>query len=222
MRTFDEILQIAADRKGGRDAVLADIPKPLTADALAAIPDDRWLAAMARGIFQAGISWTVVNNKWPGIEEAFDGFDIGRTALMSDDRLDQLLADTRIIRSPPKVVAIQQNAVFIQETAAEAGSFGRKIGDWPGEDFASLLDWLKKQGQRLGGNTGAYMLRTMGKDGFMMSGDVVARLVEEGVIDGPPTSKRAMAAVQGAFNTWADQSGQPLTTISRVLAQSIR
>lgn len=221
MRTYDEILQIAADRKGGQDAVLADIPTPLTADALAAIPDDRWLAAMAKGIFQAGISWTVVNNKWPGIEEAFDHFAIGRTALMSEDRLDELLADTRIIRSPPKVEAIQHNAVLIEETAADVGSFGRKIGDWPTQDFAGLLDWLKKEGQRLGGNTGAYMLRFMGKDGFLMSDDVVARLIEEGVIDGPPTSKRSLTAVQGAFNIWADQSGQPLTTISRVLAQSI-
>lgn len=221
MRTFEEILDIAAERKGGRDAVLADTPAVLDADALAAIPDDRWLAQMARGIFQAGISWQVVENKWPDTEEAFFNFDVGRVAGMSEDWFDELLDDPRIVRSPPKVEAIQENAVFIKEVAAEAGSFGRKIGDWPAEDFAGLLEWLKKNGARLGGATGAYMLRAMGKESYVLSPSVVARLVAEGVIDKEPTSKKAMAAVQEAFNTWKAQSGENLTVISRVLAQSI-
>ncbi|MGP6088024.1 DNA-3-methyladenine glycosylase I [Antarctobacter jejuensis] len=221
MHTFEEILTIAAERKGGREAVLADMPAVLEADALAAIPDDRWLAQFARGIFQAGISWQVVENKWPGIEEAFYGFDVGRSALMSEDWYDELLDDPRIIRSPPKVEAIQQNAAFIQEVAAEAGSFGRKVADWPAEDFAGLLDWLKKEGSRLGGATGAYALRVLGKESFVLSASVVARLIAEGVIDKEPTSKKAMAAVQEAFNTWKAESGESLTVISRVLAQSI-
>ncbi|MDD9730363.1 DNA-3-methyladenine glycosylase I [Mameliella sp. AT18] len=221
MRTYEEILDLAADRKGGRAAVLADMPPVLDADALAAIPDDRWLAQMARGIFQAGISWQVVENKWPGIEEAFHGFDVGRAAMMSEDWFDDLLADPRIVRSPPKVQAIQQNAVFIQEVAAEAGSFGRKVGYWPAEDFAGLLDWMKTNGARLGGATGAYTLRFLGKESYIMSPSVVARLVAEGVVDKAPTSKKAMQAVQAAFNTWKDQSGENLTVISRVLAQSV-
>ncbi|SNS78472.1 DNA-3-methyladenine glycosylase I [Antarctobacter heliothermus] len=221
MQTYQEILTIAAARKGGEDAVLADMPKVLDADALAAIPDDRWLAQMARGIFQAGISWQVVENKWAGIEEAFYNFDVGRVAVMSEDWFDELLDDPRIVRSPPKVEAIQHNAAFIQEVAAEAGSFGRKIGDWPAEDFAGLLEWLKKNGSRLGGGTGAYALRFLGKESYVLSPSVVARLEEEGVIDKEPTSKKAMAAVQAAFNTWKEESGESLTVISRVLAQSI-
>ena len=221
MRQFEEILTIAADRKGGADAVLKDAKQPLSADALSAIPDDRWLAQMARGIFQAGISWTVVDTKWPEIEDAFDAFDVGRTAMMSDDRFDAYVKDRRVIRSAPKIRAIQENAVFIQEIAAEVGSFGRKIGDWPSEDLIGLLQWLKTEGSRLGGGTGQYLLRFMGKDSFVLSRDVVARLIAEGVIDKPPTSQKAMRAVQDAFNTWAQQSGQPFNVISRVLAQSI-
>lgn len=221
MRTFDEILEIAADRKGSRDAVLAGAPVPKSPEALAAIPDTEWLAAMARAIFQAGISWQVVENKWPGIVEAFHGFDIGRNALMSEDAFDDLLADTRVIRSPPKIQAVQQNAVFIQEVAAEAGSFARKVADWPGTGFGQLILWLRQNGARLGGNTGPYVLRAMGKDGVTLSKDVVARLVAEGVIGGAPDSAKAMAAVETAFNGWAAESGLPLGTISRVLALSI-
>lgn len=221
MRTFEEILEIAAARKGGRDAVLADVPVPKSADELAAIPDDRWLSCMAKSVFQAGISWTVVDKKWPDIEEAFHGFDVGRVALMSEDWYDELLDDPRIVRSPPKVRAIQENAVLIMETAAEHGSFGRRVGDWPAEDFAGLLGWLGKEGSRLGGATGAFVMRSMGKESYILSPSVLARLEEEGVVDKPPTSKKAMAAVQAAFNTWKAESGQTLTTISRVLAQSI-
>ncbi len=221
MRTFGEILAIAAERKGGAAAVLAGASAPLAPEALAAIPDDRWLAVMARGIFQAGISWKVVEAKWPGIEAAFEGFVPGRVAMIEGDRLEALLGDTRVIRSGAKIVAIRDNAVFVQEVARESGGFGRRIADWPAEDFAGLLGWLGRNGSRLGGSTGAYMLRHMGKESFTLGPDVVARLVEEGVISGPPGSARAMAAVQAAFNQWRAQSGQPLNVISRVLAQSI-
>lgn len=221
MRTFDEILDIAADRKGGRGAVLGAIDAPRTADEIAAIPDDRWLAEMTRSVFQAGFNWSVIEKKWDGFEAAFHGFDVGRCAMMSEDWFDALLRDTRIVRNGAKIRSVQQNAVFVQEVSAGAGGFGRRIADWPTEDFAGLLGWLGGNGSRLGGTSGQYLMRKMGKDSFILSRDVVARLVAEGVIDKPPSSKRAMAAVQEAFNTWAAQSGKPLTVISRVLAQSI-
>ncbi len=221
MRSFDEILEIAAERKGGRAAVLDGIDPPLGSQALAAIPDDRWLSQMAKAVFQAGFNWKVIENKWPGFEEAFFGFDVGRVAMMSDDWFDQLVQDTRIVRNAMKIRSVQENAVFVQETAAEAGSFGRKIADWPGEDYAGLLRWLAKEGSRLGGTSAQYFLRFMGKDSYILSRDVVGRLIAEGVIDKPPTSQRAMAAVQEAFNAWAEESDQSLKVISRVLAQSI-
>ena len=221
MHHFDEILAIAAERKGGVDAVLSGIPSPKSADDLAAIPDDRWLAQMARGILQAGISWKVVDSKWPDIEEAFHGFDIGFLTFQPDDWFYDLCEDKRVIRSPPKLRAILDNAAFIRRVSAEAGSFGRKIGDWPAEDFASLLQWLQKEGARLGGATGPYALRQMGKESYILSQDVTARLIAEGVIDKPAGSKASMKAVQGAFNTWMEQSGRSLTEISQTLARSL-
>ncbi|WP_425072868.1 DNA-3-methyladenine glycosylase I [Sagittula sp. S175] len=221
MRSFEEILDIAADRKGGRSVVLADMPKVKTGDEIAATPDRDWLAQMARALLPAGISWTVVEKKWPGINEAFHGFDVARVAHMSEDWFDELITDTRIIRSPPKVRAIQQNAVLIQEVSAEHGSFGRYIADWPSEDFAGLALWLKDRGARLGGTTGAYVMRQMGVESYILSSSVVARLRAEGVVDKLPTSKKGWAAVQAAFNQWKAESGESLTTISRVLAQSV-
>lgn len=217
MRPFVEIEAIAAARKGGIENLYPETP----AGDVAATRDEDWLRTMARAIFQTGISWKVVENKWPGIEEAFDGFDVSRVAFYDEDRMDALLTDERVIRSGPKLVAIRHNAAFIQEVAAEAGSFGARVAAWPASDFAGLTQWLKTEGARLGGNTGPYVLRQMGRDGWILSTDVTARLIEEGVIAGPPTSAKALRAVQAAFDGWAGESGRSFTQISRVLAQSI-
>lgn len=221
MHSFTEILDIAAQRKGGRDVVLASAMPAKSEAELAAIPSADWLAQMAKGIFQAGISWQVVEAKWPGIQEAFEGFDVGRVSMLAEDRLDRLFADPRVIRSPPKIIAIRDNAAFIRKIDELEGGFARKVAQWPATDFLGLLDWLGRNGSRLGGTTGQYFLRFMGKESFILTRDVVARLQAEGVIDGPVGSRKSMAAIQAAFNHWAAESGQSLNTISRVLAQSI-
>ena len=221
MRSFDEILAIAAARKGGAEAVLAGAMPVKPAAELAAIPSADWLAQMARGIFQAGISWQVIEAKWPGITEAFEGFAPGPLSVKDDDWLEDMLADRRVIRSGPKIVAIRDNAAFIRRVDEEGGGFARRIADWPAEDFAGLIAWLTENGSRLGGNTGPYMLRAMGKESYLLSRDVLARLVEEGVMTGTPGSKKAQVAIQAAFNQWRAESGQSLNVISRVLAQSI-
>ena len=116
---------------------------------------------------------------------------------------------------------MRDNAAFLQELAAEHGSAAACFAHWPDEDYIGLLALLKTRGTRLGGNTGAYALRFMGRDGFILSRDVVARLVAEGVVDKAPTGKAALARTQAAFNEWRAQSGRGLTEISRVLAMSI-
>ena len=141
--------------------------------------------------------------------------------MMDDVWFDRLLADRGIIRNGMKLRAVQQNAVLITELAAEHGSATAMIAGWPAEDYAGLIELLAKRGSRLGGTTGQYALRFGGRDGYILSRDVTARLIAEGVIDKPPTSKKAMAAVQAAFNAWAAQSGRSLTEISRILALSI-
>lgn len=220
MRHFDEIYAIAAERKGGPEAVEALLPVPLAPEALTALPDDRWLAEFTRAVFQAGFSWSVINKKWDGFEEAFKGFDVGACAFMDDEMFDSLLTDTRIVRNGTKIASVRDNAAFLLSLRDQGGA-GEVLGNWPQEDFIGLLAKLKKDGARLGGASAQYALRNLGKDAWVMSQDVVARLVAEGVVDKAPTSKTAQRAVQAAFNTWRDQSGRGLSQISRILAMSI-
>ncbi len=221
MRAFDDILSLAAVRKGGLDAVEARLPQVKTARELKAIPDDRWLAGLSKRVFQAGFNWRIVEDKWPGFEAAFEGFEPERWHYMSDADLDRLLQDKRIVRHAKKILAVRDNATMLCELAAEHGSAGRCFAHWPGEDYVGLLALLKQRGSRLGGTTAQYFLRGMGKDAFLLSQDVVTALIREKIVTGAPTSKRDLRAVQDAFNTWARQSGRPLAHISRILALSV-
>ncbi|WP_421859117.1 DNA-3-methyladenine glycosylase I [Oricola sp.] len=221
MRDFEAIYEIAAERQGGGDALEAKLEPPLPPDELGAIPDDRWLSCATKCIFNAGFNWKVVENMWPGFEEAFSGFDIGHCSMLHDEDIARLASDTRIVRHGGKIRSVQENAVFMRDLAAEYGSAAKFFASWPASDEAGLLDVMKKRGSRLGGNTGQYFLRFMGMDSYILSSDVVARLIAEDVIEKQPTSKAAMTKVQAAFNAWADQSGRSMKEISRVLAMSI-
>ncbi len=220
MRTLEQIFAIAAARHGGADALNAKLAQPKRPAELAEIPEDRWLAAFTRAIFQAGFSWKVIDAKWNGFEDAFFSFDVGRCAFMDDETFDGLLQDTRIVRNGTKIASVRANAAFLMELREEGGA-GQVLGTWPSTDFSGLLEMLKKRGNRLGGTTTQYALRSMGRDSFILSQDVTGRLIAEGVIDKPAGSKSSMKAVQTAFNTWMDQSGRSLTEISRILAMSL-
>ncbi|GMG83016.1 DNA-3-methyladenine glycosylase I [Paralimibaculum aggregatum] len=220
MRSFDEIFAMAAERHGGPAALEALLPVPVAPGELSRLPDDRWLSAFSFHVFTAGFSWKVVEAKWPGFETAFDGFDPGACSMMDDEALEAA-ARTGGIGHMGKARAIRDNALMLRALAAEHGSAGAAFAAWPGSDFAGLLLFLKARGARLGGNTGAYALRGLGKDGFVLSRDVTAALVREGVVAKAPGSKSAMAAVQRAFDAWAGESGRPLMQISRVLALGV-
>jgi len=220
MRSFDELMDMAAEYRS-RDDLEAMMPIMKTADEIKAIPDDRILAMMTQGVFQAGFSWKVIDAKWPGFEEAFEGFVPVRWKFMSDEDLDTLVKDTRIVRNGQKIVSVRDNAIMLCDLEDEYGSAAACFADWPQDDIIGLLDMLKKRGGRLGGGTGQYLLRRMGKDGWVYSSDVVKALIREGVVDKMPTSKTANKAVQAVFNEWAAESGRPFSHISLMLAFSV-
>ena len=223
MQSFETIRARAAAHKGGDaglQALLAETTVRTPAD-IAAIGDDRILSEFSKRVFQSGFNWKVVENKWPGFEDAFERFDITRNVFMSDDDFDRHLTNKAIIRHAKKIISVRDNAIFLSDLAKEHGSAAHAIGHWPVEDQVGLLAFMKKRGARLGGMTGQYALRFLGRESFILSTDVVTALITAGVVDKAPTSKTALAATQAAFNEWKAQSGLSLTHLSRVLAMSV-
>ena len=82
-----------------------------------------YLEIMSKAVFQSGISWRVVESKWPGIKEAFKGFDAEAVAGLSEPDLDELAQDTRVIRNRRKLSAIVSNAQRMIALDQERGGF---------------------------------------------------------------------------------------------------
>ena len=221
LEAFDSLYQRAAERKGGEKALNELLGPASDQQALTQLGDDRILSAFTKKVFQSGFVWKVIENKWPGFEAAFDNFDPPRVAFYADDDIDRLMSDKAIVRNGAKIEATIHNARFVTDIAKEHGSFGTFLAEWPIDDQIGLMDVFKKRGKRLSGMTVQYFLRFAGWDAYILSQDVTAALIREGVIDKPATSKTALKAVQTAFNEWANTSGKMRTEISRTLALSV-
>jgi 3-methyladenine DNA glycosylase Tag len=222
MLDFRKIHARAAKRKGG-ESVLAPLLGPLPDNgAVAKIPDDRILSTMAERIFAAGFVWRVIEQKWPGFEEAFLGFEPKRLLFQPDDFWHELASDSRIVRNPQKIKSVRDNAAFVDRVSKEHGSFGKFIASWPADDQIGLTAYLAKHGSRLGGNTGQYFLRWLEWDTFVVSADMAAALRDAGLdIAETPTSKRDLEIIQAQINRWSAETGLPRRHISRILAMSI-
>jgi len=223
LRDFGKIFDLAAARKGGAanlNRMLAET-QSVAPRAVAALSDDRVLSIMTKTIFAAGFAYRIVDRKWPGFEAAFRGFDPRACAFLHDERLDALMRDRSIIRSPRKIVSVPKNAQLVLDLAAEHGSAARYLASWPDRDFIDLVHILRKRGANLGGETAMRFLRALGKPAFVASPDMIRALVREGVLDRPSVGKKTLATVQQALNQWAAETGRDLTFLSRVLSMSI-
>ena len=221
MRDYRWLHEYCLNRFGSAEALEARLPVPATAETLRAVPDDRYLSQISLRVFRAGLKHSLVDAKWPAFEEAFFGFVPQKVVLMGAEHLERLMGNTRLIRHPGKLASVPRNAQMILDVAAEHGSFGAFLADWPGEDIVGLWRYLARHGNQLGGLSAPRLLRMVGKDSFIPSEDVVAALKAQGIVDKAPSSQRDLAAVQAAFNAWRAESGRPLCQLSMMLAYTV-
>ncbi len=218
--SFSELHTRALERHGA-EGLAGRLPPVLSDAELRTRPDHRYLSAMTKGVFQAGFVWRVIEAKWPGFEEAFYGFEPGALLDLQPDELAALRADTRIVRNGQKIDATLRNAAWVATIADEHGSFGDWLADWPADDLVGLWTALKKQGARLGGDSGPRFLRRVGYDSFVLTGDVKEALKGAGVPLTKGTSQRDQRAAQGAFLQWKEETGLPLAHLSVIAACSV-
>jgi DNA-3-methyladenine glycosylase I len=125
--------------------------------------------AFTLGVFQAGLSWSIVFGKRDAFRSAFHGFNVAHVAAMTERDVERLLQDPSIIRNRAKIQATVDNARTMRSAspslAALAGSYEstrkrapRSIADLPtstpqAEAFAKQL---KSQGYRFVGPTSVY------------------------------------------------------------------
>ncbi len=216
-----QVIEEAALLRHGSAVMVKRLVQPRSPAELKAIADDRYLSAMSRRLFQAGLKHELVDSKWPAFEAVFDGFDPAAVAAFGDERMESLLEDKRLIRHMPKLLAVRHNAAAMQALAAEHGSFARYLADWPPTDITGLWADLRSRMKQLGGNSTPYFLRMMGKDTFVPTDAVMRALAHWEAFEGKGTSKADQVALQAVFNRWHEETGKPFTHLSQILAMSV-
>ena len=86
--------------------------------------DDKYLFEMLiLESFQAGLSWECILNKREEFRKAFDGFDIDKICNYDDKKIEELLANEKIVRNKLKIKASINNSKIFKQIQKEYGSF---------------------------------------------------------------------------------------------------
>ena len=221
MQTFQTVYEAALERSGSEHQLQRLLPVARTETELKQLDDAFCLSNMSRRIFQAGLNRKMIDNKWPAFEEVFHHFDIDAVRMMSDEDLDRLMQDARIVRHWGKIHSVRHNAQTIFEMNEEYGGFVAYVADWPVENIVGLWAVLKKRFKQLGGASAPYFLRRIRKDTFLLTADVVRALGKWGAIDFVPKNKSELDKVQERMNDWHQECGLPYCQMSMVLARSV-
>jgi DNA-3-methyladenine glycosylase I len=125
--------------------------------------------ALTLGVFEVGLSWSIVFAKREAFRKAFRGFDVGKVASMTERDVDLLVQDASIIRNRAKIQATIDNARAMMSASPSLAEVAktyeinrerspRSIAGLPkstpqAEAFAKQL---KSQGHRFVGPTSVY------------------------------------------------------------------
>ena len=125
--------------------------------------------ALTLGVFEVGLSWSIVFGKRDAFREAFAGFDVARVAAMTAGDVDRLVRDPSIIRNRGKIQATVENAWAMTSASPSLDELAkshestrrrapRSLADLPTStpEAEAFAKQLKSQGYRFVGPTSVY------------------------------------------------------------------
>ena len=125
--------------------------------------------ALTLGVFEVGLSWSIVFGKRDAFREAFHNFNVAKVAAMTDQDIDRLVQNPAIIRNRAKIKATIDNArammsappglpALAKSYESTSKAAPRSIADIPSStpQAQALARQLKAQGYRFVGPTSVY------------------------------------------------------------------
>jgi DNA-3-methyladenine glycosylase I len=125
--------------------------------------------ALTLGVFQIGLSWSIVFGKRDAFRKAFRSFDVAKVAAMTERDVDRLVQDASIIRNRGKIEATFDNARAMTSASPSLAELAKSYEVTPKRAPRSLADLatstpeaeafakqLKSQGYRFVGPTSVY------------------------------------------------------------------
>ena len=127
--------------------------------------DNAYFENMSRVIFLAGLSWKMIDEKWPNFKKAFKDFSIDHIAKFKESDVKRLMSDASIVRNQAKITATIKNAKQFQNIRKEHGAFRVFLDslDKSG-NYTSVIKELGKRFSRLGPSSARIFLFTVGED----------------------------------------------------------
>lgn len=107
-----------------------------------------YLDVMTRAVFQTGLSWSSIGNRWDGFLQAFDGFDCALVAAYTEFDVDRLMHDPGILHSARKIRATIANAQKLLELDAAHGSFANYLRSF--SNYKTLASDIRKNFKFMG------------------------------------------------------------------------
>jgi 3-methyladenine DNA glycosylase Tag len=101
-----------------RTPIPRNIPEQIDANGL-----NDYLEIMTKAVFQAGVSWAMVDRRWVGFKRVFKNFDPAVVASFTDADVETMMADPEILHSKNKIFATIHNAKTMLGLQEEFGSF---------------------------------------------------------------------------------------------------
>jgi len=127
--------------------------------------DAAYFENLTRCIFQAGLSWRIVTEKWPNFKKVFNDFDVKTIASYGAEDVKRLMEDRGVIRNRLKILATIHNAREFEQIASEYGSFQRWLDSLDKtNNYALVVQRLVNRFRHVGENTARIFLYTVGEE----------------------------------------------------------
>jgi hypothetical protein len=106
------------------------IPRVIEAPTL-----DDHLAVMTRAIFQAGLSWALIDARWDAFRTAFEGFNVNLIATAyGEGEIERIMAADGVIHSRAKIAGTIANAKALQALGSAHDDVARYVRSFPTYD----------------------------------------------------------------------------------------
>ena len=120
-----------------------------------------YLEVMSRAIFQAGLSWKMIESRWEAYRRLFDGFDPALVARYGEADVERILSDGGVVRTRKKIEATIENARTLLALDQAHGSVRNYLRSFA--SYEALAADLRSRFKFLGALSTYYLLFRTGE-----------------------------------------------------------
>jgi DNA-3-methyladenine glycosylase I len=118
------------------------------------------LAVVSRAVFQAGLSWKLIESKWDAYVRLFEGFDPALVAAYGEGDVERIMDDGGVVRTRKKIVATIANAKAVREVLGSHADVTAYLHAFP--DYAALARDVRSRFAFVGDLSAYYIVFRLG------------------------------------------------------------